>query len=401
MMELTVLMPCLNEAETLGVCIRRARQLLDQEGIDGEILVSDNGSTDGSREIALALGARVIQCPERGYGAALLFGIENARGEYILIGDSDDSYHFDEAMPMIERLRAGYDICMGTRLKGRIMPDAMPWLNRYLGNPVLTAIGRIFFKVTVSDFHCGMRAFRRDRVLGLQLVTAGMEWASEMIIKAKLAGLSMTEVPVTLYKDGRNRLPHLRRWRDGWRHLRFMLLHSPKWLFIVPGSLAALIGLLGEVLLTRGTFRIGPANLDVQSLLVMAFMVILGTQIVFTGIFANVYSHMVGILPYDSRFDRIVKKLTLEKLLIVSLIAGLAGLCGLFDSVWQWYETGFSELNNRITMRKLIPSLTMIALSVQGMFNGFMLSILFLKTKGSRVADVLDILDSEKRVPGG
>jgi glycosyltransferase involved in cell wall biosynthesis len=394
MKELTILMPCLNEAETIGACIRRARQLLVENDVDGEILISDNGSTDGSQEIALALGARVVQCPVRGYGAALMCGIENAGGAFILMGDSDDSYHFDEAMPMIERLRAGYDVCMGTRLKGKIMPGAMPKLNRFLGNPVLTTLGRIFFDIPVSDFHCGMRSFRRDKINGLNLVTNGMEWASEMIIKARLAGLKITEVPATLYKDGRKRSPHLRRWRDGWRHLRFMLLHSPKWLFIVPGSFMVTFGLIGETLLARGTFRIGPARMDVQSLLVMSFMVILGMQCLFTGIFANLYSHITGILPYNERFHRLVRKLTLEKLLVASLIIGLIGLCGLFYSVWQWYSVNFSELNNRITMRTLIPSLTMLAISVQGIFNGFMLSILFLQTKGAKKGDIIEIMDS-------
>jgi len=226
MKELTVLMPCLNEAGTLKVCIERARKLLIDNKINGEILVSDNGSTDGSQEIARALGARVVECPIRGYGAALQFGIENAEGEFILMGDSDDSYHFDEAWPMVKKLEKGYDVCMGTRLRGTIMKNAMPGLNRYLGNPVLSTIGKVLFKTDLSDFHCGMRAFRKDKLLMLNLVTTGMEWASEMVVKAKLAGLKMTEVPITLYKDGRSRPPHLMRWRDGWRHMRFMLLHA-------------------------------------------------------------------------------------------------------------------------------------------------------------------------------
>jgi len=235
--ELTILMPCLNEAQTIAVCIERAQKLLDDYGIDGEILVSDNGSTDGSQEIAQKLGARVVHCPIRGYGAALQYGIDNAFGKYILMGDSDDSYHFDEAYLMIEKLREGYDVCMGSRFKGKIMPNAMPFLNRYLGNPILTAIGRVLFKTGMSDFHCGMRAFDRSKLLSLGLVTTGMEWASEMVIKAKLMGLKMTEVPVNLYKDGRNRPPHLRRWRDGWRHLRLMLLHAPFWYYRVNRSM--------------------------------------------------------------------------------------------------------------------------------------------------------------------
>lgn len=385
MKELTILMPCLNEAKTVGICIKRALKLLEENAIDGEILISDNGSTDGSQDIAVNLGARVIGCTDRGYGAALQFGIENADGRFVLMADSDDSYHFDEAAPMFELLRKGYDVCMGTRLKGKIMPDAMPWLNRYVGNPVLTALGRIFFGIKLSDFHCGIRAFNRDKLLGLNLVTTGMEWASEMIIKAKLAGLSMTEIPVTLYKDGRNRPPHLNRWRDGWRHLRFMLLHSPEWLFLIPGFIFMFVGLLGGAILTQGVFQIGYAKLDVHSLLVMSFMLLSGIQMVFTGVFAKLYTYTSGILPYDEKFDKAVKRLTLEKLLIISLTIGFIGFSGFAHAVWKWYVAGFPELDYSVTMRQVIPSLTMIAISVQGIFNGFMLSVLFLKTKGSKL----------------
>lgn len=383
MKELTILMPCLNEAETIGTCIKRAKELLDRYKIDGEVLVSDNGSTDGSQEIARQLGARVVDCPVRGYGAALQFGIERAEGEYILMGDSDDSYHFDEAFPMIEKLREGFDVCMGTRLKGRIMPGAMPWQNRYIGNPVLTAIGKIFFKIHVSDFHCGMRAFRKDKVIALNLVTTGMEWASEMIIKARLAGLKMTEVPITLYKDGRSRPPHLRRWRDGWRHLRFMLLHSPTWLFVIPGLAMLTIGLAGSAILSHGMVRIGDITLDIHSLLVMSILVILGVQTIFAGVFARLYAYKVGILPYSARLQRIVKHLSLEKLLIASLIVGGVGLSGFLYTLYDWYRVGFGALDYQKTMRILTPSLTLIAIAVQGIFNGFMLSVLFLKTKSN------------------
>lgn len=225
--ELTILMPCLNEAETLPYCIIRAGRLLSENGINGEILVSDNGSHDGSREIACSLGARVVECPVRGYGAALNYGIERGEGKYVLMGDSDDSYHFDEAMPLIEKVREGYDVCMGTRLKGYIDPGAMPLLNRYLGNPVLSGIGRILYNIALSDLHCGMRAFDRRKIIGLNLTTTGMEWATEMAIRSGLDGLRMTEVPITLHRDRRCRSPHLRRWRDGWRHLCLMLFHAP------------------------------------------------------------------------------------------------------------------------------------------------------------------------------
>jgi hypothetical protein len=314
----------------------------------------------------------------RGYGAALQNGIEQAEGKYILMGDSDDSYHFDEALPMIEMIRQGYDVCMGTRLKGTIMPGAMPKLNRFLGNPVLTTIGKMLFRTDLSDFHCGMRAFRKDKILALNLVTTGMEWASEMVIKSRLAGLKMTEVPVTLHKDGRNRPPHLRRWRDGWRHLRFMLLHSPNWLFTTPGALLVAAGAAGEAILGRGMVRVGDAVLDVHSLLVMAFLLILGMQMIFTGLFANVYTRTVGILPWNDRFDRLVRKLTLEKLLIVSLIIGSIGAAGVVWNVWDWYSRGFPSLDYQVTMRRLVPSLTMVMVAMQGVFNGFMLSILFL-----------------------
>ncbi len=269
-------MPCLNESETLRVCIERAKKLLVDDKITGEILVSDNGSTDGSQDIALAQGARVLNCPIRGYAATLQFGIENAEGQFILMGDSDDSYHFDEAMPMLEALKNGYDVCMGTRLKGKIMRNAMPKLNRYLGSPVLSAIGKVLFKTDLSDFHCGMRAFRRDKLLTLQLATTGMEWASEMVVKAKLAGFKITEIPVTLYKDGRSRPPHLRRWRDGWRHLRFMMLYSPDWLFTIPGLIMSLIGILGQMILYKSMVRVGSVKLDVHTMLVMSFMSVLG-----------------------------------------------------------------------------------------------------------------------------
>jgi glycosyltransferase involved in cell wall biosynthesis len=382
MKELTILMPCLNEAETIGKCIERAKKLLSEYNINGEILVADNGSTDGSQEIAKSLGARVVHCPIRGYGAAIMCGIEHAEGKFILLGDSDDSYHFDEAFPLIEKLREGYDVCMGTRLKGKIMPGAMPWLNRWIGNPILTAIGKFLFKVNISDFHCGMRAFRKDKILALNLVTTGMEWASEMIIKAKLAGLKITEVPITYYKAGRSRPPHLRRWRDGWRHLRFMLLHSPFWLFIVPGIIMTLIGLIGMVALIPGPIIIkGNIGFDVHTLLVMAFLTILGFQTIFVGFFAKIYAHNSGILPYNDRLFKIIKRFSLEELLIASLLIGVIGVAGVIWSVYGWYEVGFKELNYQITMRKLVPSLVLVAISLQGIFNSFMFSILMLDVK--------------------
>lgn len=379
--ELTILMPCLNEALTIGTCINRARKLLADHGIDGEILISDNGSTDGSQVIARSLGARVVDCPIRGYGAALQHGIEHAEGEFTLMGDSDDSYHFDEAFPMLEKLREGFDVCMGTRLKGEIKPGAMPFMNRHLGNPALTYIGQKLFRIPTTDFHCGMRVFRTDKVRGIKLVTTGMEWASEMVIQSRLNGLKMAEVPITLHKDGRDRPPHLRKWRDGWRHLRFMLLHAPNWLFVLPGMILVTLGMLGESVLIPGMVRVGKAALDIHTMLVLAIMMIAGVQLLFTGMMANVYSHTHGILPYTDQYLESLKGLSLEKLLLMALVVGGAGGLGFAGVLWKWYQTGFGALDVQVTMRLLIPSMTLLSIAGQAVLNGFMLSVLFLPTR--------------------
>ncbi|MHB8580428.1 MAG: glycosyltransferase family 2 protein [Ignavibacteriaceae bacterium] len=379
--ELTILMPCLNEAETIGMCIERANNLLKNYNLNGEVIISDNGSNDNSVEIAKQMGVRVINCPVQGYGAALQYGIEQANGMFILMGDSDDSYHFDEAFPMISKLREGYDVCMGSRLKGKIMPHAMPKLHKYIGNPVLTFIGRILFNIKQSDFHCGLRAFKRESILNLNLLTTGMEWASEMIIKSNLANLKVTEIPITLYKDGRSRPPHLRSWRDGWRHLRFMLLHSPDWLFIIPGFIMLILGIIGEIILTQGMINIGEIKLDVHSLLVMSFIIIIGMQTISTGVFAKVYAQKIGILPTSENFMKILKVFSLERFLVIFLIVGVLGTIGILYTIFQWYRINFSELNYEVTMRQLIPSLTLFAVAILGIFNSFMLSLLFLKVK--------------------
>lgn len=392
-MKLSIVMPCLNEALTLPVCIRRAKELLATHRIDGEVLIADNGSTDGSQGIAASLGARVVHCPTRGYGAALQLGIQQAKGEFIIMGDCDDSYHFDEALPMLQKLEEGYDICMGTRLKGKIMPGAMPALNQLLGNPVLTFIGRLFFNIETSDFHCGMRAFRRDKVLDIGLVTTGMEWASEMVIKSRLNGLRMTEVPITLYKDGRNRPPHLRRWHDGWRHLRFMLLHAPNWLFVYPGTAIVLTALILGILLIRGQVQIGSANLGVHSLLTMAFMMIVGIQAIFAGLFINLYAHLIGLLPTSSKFIERLKKFSLERFLIAFGVVGFIGFGVFIGNFLGWYSQGYPALDIYATMRQIVPALTLMTISVQGIFNCFMFSILFLKTRRLEGEDLKDSLE--------
>ncbi len=379
-MKLSILMPCLNEVLTLPNCINRAKYLLETYNIDGEVLISDNGSTDGSQEVAEKLGAKVINCPTRGYGAALTFGIENAEGEFIIMGDSDDSYHFDEAYPMLIELEKGFDVCMGTRFKGKIMPDAMPILNHFIGNPALTIIGRYLFNIRISDFHCGMRAFKRDKVHGLGLVTTGMEWATEMLIKSKLNKLKITEVPIILYKDGRNRPPHLQRWRDGWRHLRFMILHAPRWLFIYPGVMLVSVASVSGMFILCGFVNIGPANLETQIILVIAFMTTLGIQVLFTGIMAYIYLHLIGIIPATTPVIERLRKYSLEKMLVISGLIGIAGLAVFGVYIRNFYADGIPELDYRVAMRFILLAITLITISGQAIFNGFMLSILFLKT---------------------
>lgn len=379
-MKLTILMPCLNESLTLPACISRAQQLLSEHNIDGEILISDNGSDDGSQALAESLGARVTHCPIRGYGAALQHGIANSYGEYVLMGDSDDSYHFNEAYPMVQKLDEGFDVCMGTRLQGEIKPGAMPLLNRYLGNPVLTFIGKLLFNINTTDFHCGMRAFKRDKVLSTNLVTTGMEWASEMVIKAKLCGLKMTEVKTTLHKDGRDRPPHLRRWRDSWRHLRFMLLHAPTWLFTYPGIALIVIASIMAGLLSFGPLKIGHANLNIHTMLCMFALTVVGTQVLFTGLIASVYGYVSGILPSNENTDKKLKRYSLEKLFWLSSTLFVVGLLFFSKVFFSWVCSGYPNLDITQTLRYFVPGVTMITVGLQGFFNGFMISMLYLNT---------------------
>ena len=311
--ELTILMPCLNEAETVAVCIDKANDSLARAGVDGEVLIADNGSTDGSQEIAREHGARVIEVDQPGYGAALRGGIEAARGRYVIMGDADDSYDFSRLDGFIAKLREGYQLVMGNRFRGGIAPGAMPKLHRYLGNPVLSFVGRLFFRSPVRDFHCGLRGFDREAILALGLVTPGMEFASEMVVKATLNQLRLTEVPTTLSPDGRGRAPHLRSWRDGWRHLRFLLIFSPRWLFLYPGLVLLVVGIIGLLALLPGPLAIAGIVLDIHTMLFASLAVIIGNQTVQLGLFSRLYGTRAGLLPDDPTIGRLFAFTTLER----------------------------------------------------------------------------------------
>jgi glycosyltransferase involved in cell wall biosynthesis len=379
--ELSIVMPCLNEAATLETCIRKALQALERNQVRGEVVIGDNGSTDGSQEIARRLGARVVDVPVRGYGAALLGAIGAARAPFIIMGDSDDSYDWTDIAPYLEKLRQGYDLVMGNRFLGGIKPGAMPFLNRYLGNPVLTGIGRLFFRTGIGDFHCGMRAFTKAAAERLDLRTTGMEFASEMVVKASLHGLRIAEVPTTLSPDGRGRPPHLRRYRDGWRHLRFMLLYSPRWLFFYPGLLLMTAGLAAAAWLLPGPRRLGPVELDVHTLLYSGMAVLVGFQAILFAAFTKIFAISEGLLPPDPRMDRLFRVFTLEVGLIVGAALVLAGLGGSAVAVWSWKEATFGPLQPSQMLRRIIPAMLAIVLGSQTVFSSFFLSVLGLRRR--------------------
>jgi hypothetical protein len=374
--ELTVVMPCLNEAETVATCVRKAIGFLTETGISGEVLVADNGSTDGSQQLATDAGARVVPVKDKGYGNALMGGIVAARGKYIIMGDADDSYDFTNLMPFVEELRKGADLVMGNRFKGGIAPGAMPPLHKYLGNPVLSFAGRLFFRSKIGDFHCGLRGFSRDSVMSLGLQASGMEFASEMVVKATLAGQHITEVPTTLAKDGRSRAPHLHTWRDGWRHLRFLLLFSPRWLFFLPGLALLGAGLVIGALVLPHPFSIGSVKFDVDTLVAASAMVVIGFQAVLFSLFTQVYAGAEGFLPEEPKVQRILGKLSLERGLVLGGLIGAAGLAGLIFSLAYWHGEGFHGLNYEHELRLMIPSVTALIVSGQIIFGTFFLSIL-------------------------
>jgi glycosyltransferase involved in cell wall biosynthesis len=377
--ELTVVMPCLNEAETVATCVRKAIGFLSASGIDGEVVIADNGSTDGSQQLATEAGARVVPVSEKGYGNALMGGIIAARGTYVIMGDADDSYDFTNLMPFVEELRRGADLVMGNRFAGGIAPGAMPPLHRYLGNPVLSFVGRLFFRSKIGDFHCGLRGFKRESVLALGLQATGMEFASEIVVKAALYGQRVTEVPTTLAKDGRSRPPHLHTWRDGWRHLRFLMLFSPRWLFFLPGLALLIAGLVIGAIVSPHPFRVGTVTFDVDTLVAASAMVVIGFQSVLFWLFTQVYAGSEGFLPEEPKVTRLLEKLSLERGLLLGAAIGAAGLAGLIISLLNWNGQKFSHLNYEHSLRLMIPSVTALMVSCQVILGTFFLSILGIK----------------------
>jgi hypothetical protein len=377
--EITVLLPCLNEAETLGVCVAKAKRALAELGVVGEVLVSDNGSTDGSQEIAAAAGARVVHAPVRGYGGALMNGIANARGKYVIMADADDSYDLANLEPFITALRSGHDLVMGNRFRGGIAPGAMPSLHRYLGNPVLSFLGRRLFKLpAVKDFHCGIRGFNRDRIADLQLCMPGMEFASEMVVRAALAGYDIAEVPTTLRPDGRSRPPHLRTWRDGWRHLRFLLVFAPRTTLITPGLVTFFLGLTSAALLVGGPRHLGSITFDVNTLVYACLAVLVGAQVFLLGALAVIYGISEGITRHRNAVFW-TKLLRLEVCMGIGVALMLLGAFGSLWAVSSWGAAGFGELNGAETTRLVLPSATGIALGLTIIFAGFFASLLGLR----------------------
>lgn len=375
------MLPCLNEAETLAVCIRKAKASINELGIDGEVVIADNGSTDGSQDIARAEGARVVDVPIRGYGAALTAGIADAKGEFVIMGDADDSYNLSDLGPFVEALRAGADLVMGNRFAGGIEPGAMPPLHRYLGNPVLTAVGRVLFHSPVKDFHCGMRGFRRDAILGLDLRTTGMEFASEMVVKATLNNLKIVEVPTTLSPDGRSRAPHLRTWRDGWRHLRFLLLYSPRWLFLYPGIVVFLVGLVMGGVLLAGPIQIGEHALDVSALVYSMAAVLIGFQAILFAAFSRAFVANEGLMPPSPRMQKAFKVLNLERGLIIGLLLLVVGIALAIYGFIHWGSSDFGALDARDAIRLAVPAATLSVLGVETIMGSFFLSVLGLSRR--------------------
>jgi glycosyltransferase involved in cell wall biosynthesis len=383
---LTILIPCLNEAETIESCVRKALGSLEKLNLTGEVVIADNGSTDGSRERAQALGARIVPVAERGYGAALQAGIIAAKGDWVVMGDADDSYDFSQLAPFITRLEEGYDLVMGCRLPsggGKIMPGAMPWKHRWLGNPGLSWLSQLFFRSPVTDIYCGLRGFSRGAILRLNLLATGMEFACEMVIKATLHGLKITEVPITLYRDGRSRAPHLRTWRDGWRTLRFMLLFSPRWLFLWPGLAMLTLGLAGMLLMSGGPLVLGTIHVERNTMLVSGMFMLVGYQTVFFGLFTKIYSQLMGLRPEDTQLERWFNVFSLEKGILFGLFLLASGGLLLLVAIARWAAVHFGSLDaDELTPRLVIWSVIVTTLGIQTVFSSFFISVLGLRGGG-------------------
>jgi glycosyltransferase involved in cell wall biosynthesis len=374
--EVSIVMPCLNEVETLAACIAEAREAIAKGGYTAEIIVADNGSADGSQLVARELGAKVVDVQRKGYGSALIGGIDAAQGRFVVMGDADASYDFAAIGPLIAKLRDGYDLVVGNRFLGGIEPGAMPWSHRWLGNPVLSSINKMFFHAPVGDTHCGLRAFTKDAYEKMRLRATGMEFASEMVIKASLKGMRITEVPVVLRPDGRSRPPHLRTWRDGWRHLRFMLLFSPRWLFLYPGLALLVVGLGLSALLIAGPLRIGGVRLDIHTMLVAGFLALLGYQLVLFAVFTKMFAIREGFHPPHPALQTLLRYITLEVGLLAGALMALGGLVALVLAVTSWQSVGFGNLNPSTTMREVIPAVVLLSLGTQTIFASFFISIL-------------------------
>ncbi len=386
-MEVTILMPCLNEAETLADCIAAAQRGLAAAGVEGEILIADNGSTDGSQDIARKLGARVVNVPEKGYGNALRTGMEAAHGRFLIMGDSDLSYDFGEIKPFVEKLRAGADLVMGCRMPaggGKIIPGAMPWKHRWIGNPALTFIGRLLFRCPAHDFHCGLRALSKEAFLKLDLRTTGMEFASEMVIKASLRGLLIEEVPITLHKDGRSRPPHLRSWRDGWRHLRFMLLFSPRWLLLYPGLVMLVTGVGFFARLMIGPIAVKGVNFDLNTLEIASLLVQFGYQMILLAGFVRIFAYTRGFLPPNHSLSKAFSFFTLEKGLLSGLAILLAGLGLISLTLLDWATAGFGNLDPLANTRPVIAGRTLVSLGLQTLIFSLVFSYLGIDEKPSK-----------------
>lgn len=377
MMELSIVMPCLNEAETVGDCVRKAKSFLEKNNINGEVVVADNGSDDGSKEIALKEGARIVDVPEKGYGAALIGGISEAKGKFVIMGDSDDSHDLENLDPFIEKLREGYEMIIGNRFKGGIQPGAMSFMKKYVGNPLLSGIGRVFFNSKIKDFHCGLRGFTKEAFENLDLRAAGMEFASEMVVKSTLFNLKMTEVPTKMMPSGRSRPPHLRTFTDGWRHLRFLLLYSPRWLFLYPGFTLILAGLVLGIWLLPGA----KWSLDVHTMLYAAAALIIGFQLVSFAILIKTFAVQEKLLPAHPKLNKLLQHATLEKGILVGGLLVLVGIGGSIYSLILLESGKFQELGITNTMRIVISAITLLIFGFQVIYSSFFYSILKLKLR--------------------